>query len=71
MRDAAAATKWKSLRRSQGRSGVSKSRLKTETAAFLTVTNDKLVERRIVVDEGLFRDVCDAMGRSANTTEMG
>ena len=43
----------------------------TETAAFLTVTKDKLVEWRIVVDEGLFRDVRDAMGRSSDTTEKG
>ena len=34
----------------------------TEAAAFLTLTKDQLVEWRIVVDEGFFRDLRDAMG---------
>ncbi len=34
----------------------------TEAAAFLTLAKDKLVEWRIVVDEGFFRDLRDAMG---------
>lgn len=34
----------------------------TEAAAFLTVAKDKLVEWRIVVDEGFFRDLRAAMG---------
>ena len=34
----------------------------TEAAAFLTIAKDKLVEWRIVVDEGFFRDLRDAMG---------
>jgi hypothetical protein len=34
----------------------------TEAAAFLTLSKDKLVEWRIVVDEGFFRDLRDAMG---------
>ena len=42
-----------------------------EAAAFLTVTKDKVVEWRIVVDKGFFRDVRDAMGRPSDTTEMG
>jgi hypothetical protein len=42
-----------------------------EAAAFLTVAKDKLVEWRIVVDEGFFRDVRDAMGRPSDQTETG
>ena len=46
-------------------------RFEAEAAAFLTVTKDKLVEWRIVVDEGFFRDVRDAMGRPSDQTEVG
>jgi hypothetical protein len=34
----------------------------TEAAAFLTLAKGELVEWRIVVDEGFFRDLRDAMG---------
>ena len=34
----------------------------TEAAAFLTITQGKLIEWRIVVDEGFFRDLRTGMG---------
>ena len=34
----------------------------TEAAAFLTITKGKLIEWRIVVDEGFFRDLRTGMG---------
>ncbi len=43
----------------------------TEAAAFLTVTKDKLVEWRIVVDQAFFHDLRAAMGRPSDTTEVG
>ena len=41
----------------------------TEAAAFLTVAKDQLVEWRVVVDEGFFRDLRDAMGRPSDQTD--
>jgi hypothetical protein len=41
----------------------------TEAAAFLTITAGKLIEWRIVVDEGFFRDLRSAMGLPSDETE--
>jgi hypothetical protein len=51
-------------------SGVEES-FETEAAAFLTVSADKLVEWRIVVDEAFFHDLRAAMGRPSDGTETG
>jgi len=53
-----------------GAAGVEES-FETEAAAFLTVVNDRLVEWRIVVDEGFFHDLRAAMGRPSDETETG